>query len=201
MIIELGVVAAAAAVGGLLAARALRKKKEAEAKAPPRLEAPDDPEPEPDPLAVLPVRIGDVVQAGEETRWPDRGIIVRSDSELLCAVLLSEEEGVQQATVAMAPPKRKLYWLTERTLELPTKPPARIEIDGFLLDRKQLLSVALEAVGAPPPKVGDAGRFALYDGTVGDAAIVLVAGVTKVWYGPRLDPGDFDCLGQGGDNV
>ena len=195
MIIELGIAAAAAAVGGYLAARAVRKKREAEAQAstPAQLEEAAAP----DPFETLPARVGDVVQFGELTRWPRSAVLVRSQEELICAVLLSEEGGERQATVAMSPPNRNLYWLLERPVALPRKPPARIDVDGYLLDRKRLLSVSLEAVGENPPAIGESGQYAFYEGTIGDAAVVLVADEGKVWYGQRLEPGDFDRLGQG----
>lgn len=195
MIIELGIAAAAAAVGGLLAARAVRKKREAQAQA--STVAQLEEAAAPDPFAGLPARIGDVIQFGEITRWPQSGFLLRCEEELICAVLLSEEDGERQATVAMSPPDRNLYWLAERTVDVPTKPPARIDVDGYLLDRKKLLSVALEVVGDAPSDIGASGHFAFYEGTIGDAAVVLVAAQCKVWYGQRIAPGDYDRLGQG----
>src|SRR5690606_35903259 len=116
-----------------------------------------------------------------------------------CAVLLSEEDGERQATVAMAPPDRCLYWLRQEALELPSSPPARLEINGCLLDRRKLLTVDLEAAGDDAPDLGEQARFALYRDRMGDAAVVLEAAQTRIWYGRRLSPDDYDTLGQGGD--
>ncbi len=197
MIIELGLVAVAAALGGWLTARTLsRRRPSALPPTPPLLEAPSA-QPERDDLAALPARVGYVIQVGDHTRWPQQAIVMRADGELVCAVLLGEEDGAQQATVAMAPPDRHLYWLEEVPMALPASPPARLEVGGSLLDRVRLLTVELERVGEACPEVGDVGRFALYQGTLGDAAVVLQAGLERVWYGQRVEPGEYDCLGRG----
>lgn len=196
MIIELGIVALAAAVGGVLAARAMRSKKHVDA--PPKtLEEPVEPRAATDNrFASFAAGVGDVIQVGDATRWPRSAILLKSEDEVLCAVLLSEEAGTRQATVVMAPPEHHLYWLVEQDLALPPSPPARLEIGGSLLDRAKLLSVELERVGDDAPEVAANGRFALYLGTLGDAAVVLQAGTLHIWYGQRLAPEDFDRLGQ-----
>lgn len=196
MIIELGVVALAAAVGGVLAARAMRNKPPVAA---PALEPKKEEAPAPDDrFANFAAGVGDVIQVGDATRWPRSAIVLKNDDELLCAVLLSEEAGARQATVVMAPPDQHLYWLVEQDIALPPSPPARLEVDGCLLDRAKLLSVALEPVGDDAFEVAASGRFALYLGAIGDAAVILEAGTSHLWYGQRLAPEDYDRLGQVG---
>ncbi len=194
MILELGLVAAATAI--VLAVRQFRKASDAAPE--PQLPHGVRPQDQPvDELASLGAGVGDIIQAGDATRWPRRGIIVRTNAELLCAILLSEEHGQRQASIAMAPPDRQLYWLVEHDVGLPKKPPARLEIDGFLVDRSKLLTVELQAIGDDgDDDWGKSAHLAFYDGSVGDAAVVLIGAVCKVWYGKRLSPGDYDRLGQ-----
>ncbi|MEZ4438041.1 MAG: hypothetical protein R3B72_03075 [Polyangiaceae bacterium] len=193
-LITLGILALAAGLGGA-AARVVARRRRAK-----KIIAPQLPDPQAlvaavDPLAALPLRLGDVVQCGDATRWPDRGIVVRQDGSLHAAIWLSEEDGEEQATVAMAPPSHDLLWLVRRPLALPPKAPNRLEIDGMLLDREQCFPAELELRGEVL-EVDEAGVFALYRGSAGTSAVVLQAGGTFVWYGERIGPGDFDNLGQ-----
>ena len=119
----------------------------------------------------------------------------RGDEALHAAVLLSNEHGKQDATVVFPYPDRNLYWFIARDVELPSSPPTRIELAGMLLDRRSLLPVSYRALGEAPA-IGARGTFALYDGSVGDAAIVMTGDVTLVWHGQRLAPDDYDNLGK-----
>ncbi len=189
--IVIGLVAAGCAgVSGLLAARALRKRRLAAAP------EPEAPEPaEPDPFAGLPARVGDVVQFAEVTRWPTAAILLSADDRLHCAILLSRDGEKEEATVVMPAPHRHIYWLVRREMTLPPGAPSRLEVDGLLLDRAASLPVALRTIGAAPA-VGKEATFALYHGSVGDAAVALMAESTHIWYGQRIEPDDFDNLGQ-----
>ena len=186
-VIVLGVIAAAVAGLGGVVALARRRRPVV----PPRsLEAPRA---EPPPVALV-AQVGDVLQHGDLTRWPRAGALVHDADELVCALLFSSEDGRDQASVALAPPARHLLWLERRRLDLPPKPPTRIEIDGYLLERRMCFPARLEPVG-DDPGLGDQAVFALYEGHVGDAAVVIVGDESRVWYGQRLDEGDFDNLG------
>jgi len=142
--------------------------------------------------------VGDVIQFGTVTRWPQSGLLVRDGDQLVCAILLSREHGKEQATVALAPPARHLLWLDSVEMELPAVPPARLEIDGFLLDRERCFPATLEAVGDDrslgAALVGQA-TVALYTGRMGDAAMVVSGAAPRIWYGNRLEEGDYDNLG------
>lgn len=197
-LIVIGLAAAAvtglgAGIGAWLAVT--RRRKAAPA---PRLllEAPAAPAP-PIELAAAP---GDVVQHGSVTRWPRGGVRVRDGDELVCAILLSREDGKDQATVALAPPARHLLWLEGVELALPPSPPTRIEIAGYLLDRRRSFPATLETVGELPEGVLGAidgqATFSLYEGHVGDAAVILSGASTRIWYGSRLAAGDYDNLGS-----
>jgi hypothetical protein len=197
VIIELGVAAGAAiAVTSAVVIRALRRRRArlAEAKQPP--EPPPEAASPRDATALLPVALGEVVQVGDETRWPRSSLLIYCDGELVCAVLISREGGREQATVAMSPPETRLYWLEARAITLPLTPPSRIDVDGLLLERKKMLPVQIETRGDEPPHVGQSGRFAIYEGSVADVAVVLQADKTLLWYGRRVDPGDYDRLGH-----
>jgi hypothetical protein len=198
VILELGIACGAGlALLGTMAVRAFRKRRVATAE-PKALPEPGETalDPRSDPAAELSAALGEVIQVGDETRWPRSALMLRCDGELVCAVLLSREAGKEQATVAMAPPEARLYWLEARAASLPSTPPTRIDVEGLLLERRKMLPVQIEARGDEPPHVGESGRFALYEGSVADVAVVLQANETLLWYGRRVDPGDYDRLGH-----
>jgi len=137
-----------------------------------------------------------VVQHGSATRWPRGALLIHQGGSLHCALLLSSEDGRQQAVVSFAPPERQILWLLEVELAMPPSPPGRIEIDGRLLDREALFPAMVSARGEATPAVAGNAMFAVYDGSVGDAAVVLQGGDhTLVYYGRRLHPDDYDRLG------
>jgi hypothetical protein len=190
------VAAAAAGVSGALAARAIRKRRAARSLEQAEAAAEAEERSAPDPFEGLPLRTGDVVQFGNATRWPNSAILVYGDNNRLhAAILLSTEEGREDATVTFPPPDRNLYWLTKRDIVLPPTPPSRIEVAGMLIDRKAVLPVHFKTIG-DVPDIGDGGMFGFYEGSVGDAAVVLRGDITRIWYGQRLSPDDFDNLGQ-----
>lgn len=193
-----GLIAAACGASALAATAVLRKRLAPPALPPPKEEPEEALLPEPDPHPELPAFIDHVIQVGDDTRWPRSGMLVKTGDVVRAAILLSEEAEEEQATVALPPPDRSLLWLGRVELLMPSSPPTRIEIDGFLLDREELLPVTLEAVGRPHAGVveGEA-QLGRYRGHTGDAALVIVhAGAVQVWYGQVLEPGEFDSLGR-----
>jgi len=193
-----GLIAAACGASALAATAVLRKRLAPPA-LPPASETPDKALPPAlKPHPELPVFIDHVIQVGDETRWPRSGMLVNSGGIVRAAILLSEEGDEDQATVALPPPDRSLLWLKRVELAMPPSPPTRVEIDGFLLDREELLPVTLEAVGRPHVAVleGEA-QLARYRGQSGDEALVIVHGSeVQIWYGQVLEPGEFDSLGR-----
>jgi hypothetical protein len=189
MIIELAILAAAAAAGagGFFAARRARRSKQAAAVKP----APADP------LQSLPAKLGDVLQVGDETRWSRAALCIRQAGRLRGAVLVSREHGREQGTLVLAPPDRHLYWLERTEVDLPATAPSRVEIERSLLDRDLSFPAEVQTLGDDPPLVGESAVVTLYRGALADAALVLAgARATFVWYGRRIDPDDWDNLGQ-----
>jgi hypothetical protein len=150
----------------------------------------------------LPLRLGDVVQHDDATRWPRSGLYVRYGGELRAVVLVSREADVDQAIVAFAPPERHILWLERVDLELPPTPPSRLEARGRLLDRRVLLPCEVECRGDDAPLLAALGRdgsasFAWYEGAAGEAAVLLKSPSHEACYaGTRLAPDDYDRLGQ-----
>lgn len=189
---------AAACGASALAATAVMRKRLAPPALPPASTSDEPPPPEPDPHPELPAFIDHVIQVDDDTRWPRSGMLVKTGGRIRAAILLSEEATTEQATVALPPPDRSLLWLERVELAMPPSPPTRIEVDGFLLDREELLPVTLEAVGRPHAGTieGEA-QLGRYRGHTGDAALVIVrAGEVKIWYGRVLEPDAFDSLGR-----
>ncbi len=205
-LIVIGALAAAAAgLSGLLAARAIARRRRAAAghadgegatgATPALLQAPAPHQATP--AADLPITLGDVVQVGEASRWPRGCIWVHHDGQLHCAVLMSRDGGTDHATVAFAPPERHILWLAPVELTLPPTPPTRLELEGHLLDRTTMFPAAVQTEGTLPCELGDGAMFACYEGAVGNAAIVLdCGGDVLAFYGNRVAPGDYDNLGQ-----
>jgi hypothetical protein len=195
-LITLSLIAASAALGSLLAARTVVRRRSRDQSGQ-RPESADENTPVPvDPCEGMAAGLDHMLQFGQATRWPRHGILVHHDGRRHCAILMTRDKEDEQATVVMAPPAPSLYWLERRDVATPVKPPTRLEIDGLLLDRVISFPARLEAIGDDPPAVGDSGVFGLYEGSVGDAAVVLVADQTYVWYGSRLSDGDWDDLGE-----
>ena len=205
-LVVLGLVAAGMAAAGAtgLLARHLGHKRRVKPPDEQQLPAPssdttdtpaDGSNSEPDPFADLPLSIGDVVQFGSATRWPRAAIVAHCNGRFHCALLLSEEADHEQATAVLAPPDRNIYWLDRHDVALPPTPPTRLEIAGMLLDRVATLPVSLQTIG-DAPSIGQDAVFAMYEGHVGDAAIIVKGTATLVWYGSRLAPDDVDNLGR-----
>lgn len=190
--IVVSVTCALVAMGSAATFRLLRRR-------PPKLpsSAPEETLPA-DPLAGWSVRVGDVVQRDRETRWPDGALLIRETADRLrFALLLAEEGGEEHALLAFPPPSRDLLWLTERDVGVVDPPPPRIEIEGLMLDRRASLPALVEAVGGRTAPPGEQARFAWYEGSIGDGAVVLAArDRVRLWYGARLRADDWDNLGS-----
>jgi len=195
-LIVAGIIAAAAAglTGSLFAARAVSRRRAARRQAeaaPPALPAPADP------FASLPARLGDVIQHEMVTRWPRSAVIVRRDQQVRCALLLSHEHSEQLAVVVFEPPQRHILWLRTAALALPPSPPNRLEVGATLLDRVVQFPATLEPLGEPALQIGQQATMAIYEGAIGDAAVILHSSEQSfVFHGKKLDQGDYDVLGQ-----
>ncbi len=144
-------------------------------------------------FADLPVALGDVIQVGDATRWLRSALMVRCEGQLRCAVLIADEGAV----AAFPPPERHILWLDPIRTTLPHSPPSRVELAGSFLERDVSFPAEVESIGGEAPQIGDGALFATYRGGLGDGAVVVRASTeTLCWHGPRVDPGDFDRLGQ-----
>lgn len=196
LILVATITAAVAASAGYLAARRRRPEPSPRGGSDPP-EAP----PPPDPFASLPLRLGDVVQSGHEERWLAGAVLARERGEVVAAVFLAPEGATQHAVAAFAPPRHDVYWMDPAEVEAPGEPPATLELRGVAMERRSRVPVALETAGQGAPRLGAEGILATYDGGAGSVALVLGSeGRTLAWAGRRLDPGDYDRLGSGGDD-
>jgi len=144
-----------------------------------------------------PFVMGDVVQVQDETRWLCAASHLRDGSELRASLWLAGSGGSEGAVMAFVPPARHIYWLSREPLTLPAGAPARIEVRGKLLDRKATFPAAIETEGAEPLALGAEAVVSLYEGAVGDAAVVLQGkNSAAAFAGQRLEEGDYDRLGS-----
>ncbi len=192
-----GIIAAAAAglTGSLLAARAVSRHRRALRQT--EAEPPALPPGPPDLFATLPARLGDVIQHEMVTRWPRSALVAHQNQLVSCALLLSCEHGQQLAVVVFPPPQRHILWLRATELNVPHSPPGRLEVDTTLLDRVAQFPATLNALGEDLLKVGKQATIAIYEGALGDAALVLAASERSlVYHGKKLEQTDYDVLGQ-----
>jgi hypothetical protein len=189
------ITAAVAASAGYLAARRRTQAAQGE-----RADPPEKREPAPDPLAALPLRVGDVVQSGREERWLAGAIVARERGEVIAAVFLAPEGAAQGAIAAFAAPREDIFWMAPSEVESPNEPPAALEIGGIPMQRRGRVPVALERLGQGAPRLGEEGMLATYDAGEGSVAVVLRSeGCTYAWSGRRLEAGEYDRLGHGGE--
>lgn len=144
----------------------------------------------------LPFGIDDVIQVDEATRWPRSAFLLKNAGETRAAILISREDGREQATVCFPRPASEVYWLEAVDVPLPDKPPSRLEIGGRLLDRQFALPVDVSEVAQARSDIGAVALFACYESSVGDVAVVLQGNARKTWHGRRLEAGDYDALGK-----
>ena len=148
----------------------------------------------------LPLSLGDVVIADREERWL-AGVVLAKEGDKVIAAIFFAPEGASTKTVAAFPrPRREVLWLSPATVDSPSEPPASIEIDGATMTRRGRLPVSLAKHGQGVPSFGEAGILAEYDGSTDDVAVLLTSGGRAfAWRGRKLDEGDYDRLGSGGD--
>lgn len=148
----------------------------------------------------LPLALGDVVMAEGGERWLAGAVIAKEQSRVLGALFLAPEGSSQHAIVCFAAPQRHIYWLTPSELTSPDEPPATIELGTTMFRRRARIPVSLTRLGQGVPELHEEGLWAVYDGGGRDVAMVLTSGGRVMAYkGVRLDEGEFDRLGGGGD--
>lgn len=145
----------------------------------------------------LSLRLGDMVQVEQETRWLCGGLRVREGATVRCALWFATEGSGEQPVLSFAAPDRHVYWLSPaEDVSMPEHPPSRVELAGRLVDRVASFPAHLEAVGRGAPALGTQAVITLYEGAVGDAAIAVHGeGRAVVYYGRRLEELDYDRLG------
>jgi hypothetical protein len=148
----------------------------------------------------LPLALGDVVTAEREERWLAGALVAREQGRVVGVLFVAPEGAVQKAVAVFSPPRRDVYWMDPRDLEVPGEPPSTVEIGGIALRRRGRLPVTLERVGQGTPDLGEEGLWAVYEGGGRDVAVMIAGrGRTCVWSGARLDEHEYDRLGAGGD--
>jgi hypothetical protein len=173
------------------------KKKDDRRPPPPVKAAPK--KPAASPFATLPLALGDVVSSGHEERWLAGAVVAREGGQVIAALLLAPEGTKQHAVAVFAPPRRDVWWMAPTDLVSPAEPPATVELGGVALQRKARLPVTFERLGQGAPDVGEEGLWAVY-GHGRDVAVVIASlGKAHAWVGVRLEEGEYDRLGGGGD--
>ena len=155
--------------------------------------------PAPSPFATLPLALGDVVSSAADERWLAGAIVAREGGRVIGALFLAPEGAAQKAVAVFAPPRKDIWWMSPAELTSPDEPPATIELQGVALARKGRLPVALERLGQGAPQVGDEGLWAVYDRGRDVALVIASGGRAHAWSGIRLEEGEYDRLGGGGD--
>lgn len=205
----LAVTAAVAASMGYLAARkhgdgpepadedeGLVKKPEA----PAEKKKPSAPvKPDPAPFATLPLALGDVVSSATEERWLAGAVVAREGSVVLAALFVAPEGVEHKAVAAFAAPRKEVWWMSPADVASPSEPPATIEVGGVAMARKARLPVRLSRHGQGAPDAGSEGVWAVYDRGRDVAVVIASEGRVYAWAGIRLEEGEYDRLGGGGE--
>ena len=151
------------------------------------------------PFATLPLALGDVVSSGTEERWLAGAVVAREGGRVIGALFLAPEGVVQHAVAVFAPPRKEIWWMSPATIASPDEPPATIEVGGAAMPRKGRLPVTLERLGQGAPPLGEEGLWAVYDRGREVALVIASHGTAHGWSGVRLEEGEYDRLGGGGD--
>jgi hypothetical protein len=150
---------------------------------------------------VLPLTLGDVVIAEGEERWLAGGLLAREGDRVVAAVFFAPEGARTKVVVAFARPRRDIFWLSPARVDSPAEPPAACEIDGSPMTRRARLPVTLTRHGQGVPALGNDGILAEYDGGADEIAVLLTSeGRAFAWRGRKLEHGDYDRLGSGGED-
>jgi hypothetical protein len=151
------------------------------------------------PFATLPLALGDVVSSGMEERWLAGAVVARENGRVIGALFLAPEGVVQHAVAVFAPPRKEIWWMSPAAIVSPDEPPATIEVGGAAMPRKGRLPVTLERLGQGVPPLGEDGLWAVYDRGRDVAVVISSHGTAHGWSGVRLEEGEYDRLGGGGD--
>lgn len=147
----------------------------------------------------LPLSLGDVIVSGTEERWLAGGLIAREKGRVISALFLAPEGASTRAVAVFALPRTEIFWLDPADVDVPSEPPATIEIAGAMLTRRGRLPVSIERVGQGAPRVGESVLWASYEGSGREVAIVLGGeGRAHAWTGRRLDADEYERFGSGG---
>ncbi len=155
--------------------------------------------PQGSPFATLPFALGDVVSSAHEERWLAGAIVAREDGRVIGALFLAPEGKENHGIAVFAPPRKDVWWMSPADIASPSEPPATLEIRGVAMSRKGRLPVTLERLGQGVPPLGDEGVWAVYDRGRDVAVVITSQGQTHAWSGVRLEEGEYDRLGGGGD--
>jgi hypothetical protein len=151
------------------------------------------------PFADLPLSLSDVVSSGSDERWLAGAVVAREGGRVIGALFLAPEGAVHKAVAVFAPPRKDIWWMSPTEVASPSEPPATIEVAGVALSRKGRLPVTLERLGQGAPPLGDEGLWAVYDRGRDVALVIASGGKAYAWSGLRLEDGEYDRLGGGGD--
>jgi hypothetical protein len=155
--------------------------------------------PDPAPFATLPLALGDVVSSATEERWLAGALLAREGSVVLAALFVAPEGVEHKAIAAFAAPRKEVWWLSPADVASPAEPPATIEVGGVAMARKARLPVRLSRHGQGAPDVGAEGLWAVYDRGRDVAVVIASEGRVYAWAGIRLEEGEYDRLGGGGE--
>jgi hypothetical protein len=151
------------------------------------------------PFAELPLALGDVVSSGSDERWLAGAVVAREGGRVVGALFLAPEGTAQKAVAVFAPPRKDIWWMSPTEVASPSEPPATIEVAGVALSRKSRLPVTLERLGQGAPQVAEEGLWAVYDRGRDVALVIASGGRAHAWSGLRMEEGEYDRLGGGGD--
>jgi hypothetical protein len=151
------------------------------------------------PFAELPLALGDVVSSGSDERWLAGAVVAREGGRVVGALFLAPEGTAQKAVAVFAPPRKDIWWMSPTEVASPSEPPATIEVAGVALSRKSRLPVTLERLGQGAPQVAEEGLWAVYDRGRDVALVIASGGRAHAWSGLRMEDGEYDRLGGGGD--
>jgi hypothetical protein len=151
------------------------------------------------PFEGLPLALGDVVSSGSEERWLAGAVVAREGERVIGALFLAPEGAIHKAVAVFALPRKEIWWMSPVEIASPDEPPATVEIAGVAMQRKARLPVALERLGQGAPSVGEEGIWAIYDRGKDVALVLASQGQAHGWSGTRVEEGEYDRLGGGGD--
>ena len=146
----------------------------------------------------LSLGLGDVVSAEGTERWLAGAIELRDGDHLVAVLFVAPEGAAHVAVCAFVAPRREIFWLAPRPVEVGAEPPSSIDLGGLVMQRRARVPSATRVHGRGAPDVGPVATFAEYHAGSRDVGVVLRSeGATLAWVGRRLDPDEFDRMGKG----